>query len=74
MKKEIIHNGPSLNDKVNVKKFSQKHKNCFNKNKKIYAKESLKFNINNFLNDWFKQNKQKIKEMYIENFNLVLNF
>ena len=70
-KKEILINGPSVKDLQNVKKFKKKHKTTFIKSKRIYAKEKIRFNIEEFIKLWKKQNKQKIKEMYITELKVV---
>jgi tRNA nucleotidyltransferase (CCA-adding enzyme) len=64
-KGEIILHGPEAKDKENVVRFRKKHKNIFAKGKKIYAKEKIKFSVQNFLEDWKKKNAQKMREMYV---------
>lgn len=49
-KKELIFNGPKINDVFNVKKFKKKHKNCFVKKDRIYAKENISISIDDILN------------------------
>ncbi len=64
-KKEILIEGPSVNDKKNILAFKKKHRNYFIKKNRIYAKEKIRFDIKNFIEDWKKKNKRKIREMYI---------
>ena len=70
-KKEIILGGPILKDKKNVAMFKKKHKNTFQKNKVIYAKEKINFGISKFIKDWNFKNKRKIKEMSIEGLKIL---
>lgn len=70
-KKERLFEGPFAKDKINLKKFEKAHKNYFIKNARVYAKEKINFNLNQFLNFWINENKKKIKQMYIENFELI---
>lgn len=71
-KKEILVEGPSINDKINILAFKKKHKSYFTKKNKIYAKEKITFNIKRFVDSWKKKNKKKIKEMYIEELKIVV--
>jgi len=65
-KKEIIISGPETKDKrENIKRFRMRHKNVFEKNGKLYAREKLDKKINEFFKDWMNANSQKIIEMYI---------
>jgi len=70
-KKEILLQGPRLDDKENLKRFKSKHKKTFIKNKRIYAKESVNLNLKEFIILWKKSNKDKIKEMYIVSFKFL---
>ncbi|HTY44186.1 MAG TPA: nucleotidyltransferase domain-containing protein [Patescibacteria group bacterium] len=65
-KKEIIVNGPEIKDKENIKKFRSRHKNVFIKNKKLYAREKVNFNLREFIMKWKAKNERKIKEMAVE--------
>ena len=64
-KKEILLAGPKIKDKKNVQAFKKKHKKTFVKNKRIYSKKKLDFNIEGFLKSWKKKNLKKVKEMSI---------
>lgn len=68
---ESIIEGPFLEDKNNVIKFKKHHKNTFNKSRKIYAKEKVSFNLNDFIIKWKEKYKKKIKEMSINEFKLT---
>lgn len=64
---QIIKQGPMLTDKKNVSAFKKKHKNNFNKNGRVYAKEVVKFKsvkqaINSIIkDDYVKQRVLSIK-------------
>jgi len=64
-KKELLIEGPPLIKQENVKEFKKNHKNTFIKNKKIFAKEKIKFNLKEFIENWKKKNSEKIQEMSI---------
>jgi|TARA_Y100000310_G_scaffold4292_1_gene5173 tRNA nucleotidyltransferase (CCA-adding enzyme) len=70
-KKEILHEGPNIKQKENIKNFKKKHKNTFIKKNKIYAKEKITFNIKKFILDWKKKNNRKISEMYIKDLKII---
>ncbi len=70
-KGEIAFRGPSIKDIKNVKEFEKKHKDYFIKKERIYAKKDFKENIKNFLESWKKKNKNKIKEMYVQELNII---
>jgi len=64
-KGEIIVNGPKAEDKENVLRFRKKHKNIFTSKKKIYAREKIKGNLKDFIENWKSKNKQKIIGMSV---------
>lgn len=64
-KKEIILEGPFVDDKKNVVAFTKMHNNTFIKKNKIYAKEKVKDNLKVFLEKWKKKYQQKISAMKI---------
>ncbi len=70
-KKEILFEGPFLKDKQNLKKFEKVHKKTFKKMDKIYAKEKINFNIENFIKNWKRKNKKQIKEMGIHKIQIL---
>ncbi len=65
-KKELILAGPKKEDKSHINKFKKAHKRTFAKGKRIYAREKINFTLKKFLDNWKKDNKKKIKEMYIK--------
>ncbi len=70
-KKEILIPGPLLKDKINVKKFREKHKNIFEKAGRVYSREKINFSINDFINNWKNNNKEKLKGMSIEELKII---
>jgi tRNA nucleotidyltransferase (CCA-adding enzyme) len=71
-KKEILFDGPNLKDKKNITRFKKKHKKVFEKKGKIYAKEKIDINIKEFIKEWKIKNKKKIKEMSINNIQIII--
>ena len=65
-KKEILMQGPNVNDKKNVLLFKKKHKNTFVKSNRVCAKKKINFNVKSFIEGWSKKNKRKVREMYIK--------
>lgn len=72
-KKEIVFDGPYLEDKKNVSKFKKEHARTFIDKKKICAKEKVDFNLKEFIRKWKIKNKKRIKEMYIERVEVIDN-
>ncbi len=70
-KKEIILNGPKADDKENVLKFRKKHKNTFVKKNKIYAREKIKVNLKQFVEEWKMKNRKKLDEMHVTNLEVI---
>ena len=71
-KKEIIFNGPFLGDEKNVKNFKKEHgRGVFTKGERIYAKKKIDFSVKEFFEKWAKENKKKVKEMYIDSLKVV---
>jgi tRNA nucleotidyltransferase (CCA-adding enzyme) len=64
-KEKILISGPYLNDKKNVKKFKENHKNIYIKKNRVYCEEKINFNLKEFLNNLKKKDKKIIKEMGI---------
>jgi tRNA CCA-adding enzyme len=64
-RKEILFAGPHSDQKKHFKAFKKKHKNAVLRKKRLYAKQKITFNAEQFLTNWQKANKKKIKEMYI---------
>lgn len=70
-KKEIISKGPLAKQDKNIKKFQKAHKNTFKKLGRIYARDKINFSLKQFLGKYSKDNKRKIKDMYIDSFKIV---
>jgi tRNA nucleotidyltransferase (CCA-adding enzyme) len=70
-KKEFIQSGPFTDDKKNVVRFVKEHKNIFEKNKRIYAREKIKFDLNEFIEKWKKKNSNQINGMKIEEVKII---
>lgn len=70
-KKELTIEGPPLSNEGAVKKFKSVHKNTFIKNKRIFAKEKIKKNLKEFIEEWKKKNSRKIKEMSITKIEII---
>ena len=70
-RKEILLEGPNVEDKKNVLAFKKKHKNVFVKSKRVCAKEKIGFNIKNFIEGWKRKNKKKIGEMYVQGLGVI---
>lgn len=64
-KEDIIINGPETKDKENIKKFKRIHKNVFEKNRKVYAREKVKMDLREFVEFWKGKNERKMNEMSI---------
>lgn len=64
-KKEIIVKGPLLKQEKHIKRFKRKHKKFYIKNRRLYVKESIKYNIKRFLDNWKKKHRKQIRDMYI---------
>lgn len=64
-KKEVLSYGPFIKDKKSVSAFKKKHKKTFTKNKRIYAKDKINFNVKEFISKWKKKYKSRLKEMSI---------
>jgi len=70
-KREIIYSGPFTNDEKHSIDFRKEHKDVHEKNNRLYAKEAVLFNINQFLDMWKANNAKIIKEMYIDDLKLI---
>ncbi len=64
-KKEILIHGPHIDQKKHMTAFKKKHKKTFMKKNRIYAKQKITMNLNQFINSWKKKNSKKIKEMSV---------
>jgi tRNA CCA-adding enzyme len=70
-KKEILVKGPTIKDENNVIAFKKKHKDYFTRKGKIYSKEIVDFSLKEFVLKWAVKNKVKIKEMYVDNLEII---
>lgn len=70
-KKELLLSGPPVIQIENAKKFKQKHKKVFIKNKMLFAKEKINFNLREFIQNWIKKNSRVINEMSIVKLEIV---
>lgn len=70
-KKELVIRGPLTKQDKNVKKFKKAHKNISVKLGRIYAKEKIDFDLNQFIENWKRDNRVKIKDMYVSGFKVV---
>ena len=70
-RKEILCDGPNINDKKNIIAFKKKHKYIMIKKGKIFAKEKINFSVEEFIEKWKLKNKGKMRDMYIEELKIV---
>lgn len=69
-KKEVIYSGPFSNDKEHCADFKKEHKDVYEKNNRLYAREKVTVSLGEFLEKWKIKNAKIISEMYIEDLNL----
>lgn len=69
-KKDILISGPHLSQKKHVVAFKKRHKKTFVKNKRLYSREKLGFNIKKFIEDWKKKNSKKMRDMSVSGLKL----
>lgn len=70
-KKEILYEGPELEDNKNVLKFKKKHENTFAKGKHIYSKSKVNFSLEDFILNWKKKYSKRMKEMAISEIKII---
>lgn len=70
-KKEIIFNGPPIENKLALNEFKKAHKKIEIKGKKSFARREFNLNFDNFFRDWKKKESKKIKEMYITRIKII---
>ncbi len=63
--RRVLIKGPKLNDKKNVKRFQKKHKNTYKKSGRWMAKKILPKSLKDFVENWKKKHKARMKEMSI---------
>lgn len=64
-KKEILFTGPFIEDKESSEAFKKEHKKTFEKNKRLYAKEKIDFDLKEFVSKWKNKYPGRLKEMSI---------
>jgi len=64
-KKEIIFNGPLEKDEKHAATFKSIHSKTYVENGRLFSKKKIDFSAKEFFHKWKKDNKRKIKEMYI---------
>jgi len=64
-RKELILTGPPITALENVVAFKKKHKNVFIKQGRVFAKEKVSIGIREFVNNFKKENKKRMKSMGI---------
>lgn len=64
-KSEVLIQGPKVNNERHVKRFEAQHKNTYIKNKRLFAKKNLPKSLKDFIKNWEKKNKTRMKEMSI---------
>jgi tRNA nucleotidyltransferase (CCA-adding enzyme) len=70
-KKEIIFTGPFIEDKKSLDAFKKLHKHVFEKDKRVYAKEKIDFDIKEFVSMWKKKYSDRLKEMSIADLRIL---
>jgi tRNA nucleotidyltransferase (CCA-adding enzyme) len=66
-KKELILNGPKVDDEKNVVLFKKRHKETFVKKEKVYAREKFNKTLKQFIEEWKLINLEKMIGMHIAN-------
>ena len=69
-KKELLIKGPSIKQTQHVKAFKKKHKKTFIKSSRVYVKKKINFSLKKFLQDYVKQHKRQLRDMYINGFSV----
>ncbi len=70
-KKELLIEGPFVKDEKNIKMFKKLHKKTFEKKGKLYSKEKIKYGIREFVENWKKKYKKKLRDMSIRGLGIV---
>jgi len=70
-REELIISGPLTKQDQNVKKFKKAHKDTFKKLGRIYAREKITLNLEQFLEKWQRDDKRKIKDMYVSELKVI---
>lgn len=70
-KKKLVISGPLAKQDQNVKKFKKAHKRTFKKLGRIYAPEKIDFSLNQFIENWKRNNRKKIRDMYVSGLKII---
>lgn len=70
-KEYILFSGPQKDDLKNLERFKKEHNKIYEENGKFYAKEKIEYTPKSFLKEWCKNNKRKIKQMYITRIKII---
>ncbi len=70
-KGKILVNGPYINDKKNFIAFKKAHKKYFLKKERLFSDEVIKIKIQEFIENWKIKNKQKMRDMCIEDLRIT---
>jgi len=70
-KAEIVKTGPFEEDKKNALRFTKEHKQVFVKRKRLYFREQVSLNLEEFFNRWKKHYQRRLKEMSIVEVSVV---
>ena len=69
-KKEIIRNGPYVEDEKNAIRFRKSNKDTFSDDGRLYSRTKVDFSLRNYLSKIIKYEKERMKEMGISEFYL----
>lgn len=70
-KKEILFDGPFVEDKKHCTDFKKAHKKTFVKEGRIFANEAFKLSSEDFFKVWKNKNSKKISEMYLTKLEII---
>ncbi len=70
-KKEILIGGPNIEMKKNADEFKKVHKNYFIKNKRLFSKEKVTINLDDYAANWKEKNRKIMKDMSITDFKIL---
>lgn len=70
-KKDILINGPSINQKEHAAAFKKEHPDYFIKEGRIYSQASMELDIKKFVKKWKDKNHGKIKDMSITGLEII---
>ncbi len=73
-KDKLVKKGPGIDDKENLKKFKDKHKSTFIKNRVIYSKEKPNLKLGKFIEAWREKNKKHMEDMNITDLKILEDY